>query len=275
MEGLLEDIRLEIIDAHLTRVTTEWDTAPQYPDAFTRLYLVTDGTGVLYRDGLRSVLTEGNEYLVPAGTLFSPAPSPGLTHIWIHFTARAIGGVELFDLISPPFTLPCGERSPHRALYRMILDLSQDSTAVGQLEKTAALRLLIAPFIREARFSEDTAADRAARFQPIIEHIERNLEREISVSELAGMMRLNVNYFSNLFSAAFSVGPRAYMLKTRIRRAQLYLWSTGMPIKAIAAGVGFTDVCYFSRTFKRITGITPGGYRKRKELISPSRPGGY
>jgi iron complex transport system substrate-binding protein len=54
-----------------------------------------------------------------------------------------------------------------------------------------------------------------------------------------------------------------YIIQQRMARAATLLSETSSPIKQIGNAVGYEDAYYFSRLFKRITGMTPSDYRQK------------
>ncbi len=84
---------------------------------------------------------------------------------------------------------------------------------------------------------------------------------DISLPGLA--LHLGVSYSSlrQKFSAATGLGPARWLADMRCQKARELLADTDTPIKQIAAQVGIPDAFSFSRTFKRITGISPEAYR--------------
>lgn len=81
-----------------------------------------------------------------------------------------------------------------------------------------------------------------------------------SISEKVG---LTGTYFSQLFKAEMGVGVNVYIVDKRIGRAKFLLESTPLKLEDIARQTGFMSASYFSRAFKKYTGITPSQYRKR------------
>jgi len=54
----------------------------------------------------------------------------------------------------------------------------------------------------------------------------------------------------------------AYLGEYRISKAEILLRYGGMSIGEIASETGFSDICYFSRAFKRLRGVSPGQFRE-------------
>ncbi len=90
-----------------------------------------------------------------------------------------------------------------------------------------------------------------------IDYIEAHLEAEISLSELALAAGLSKFHFSRLFKAAIGLTPHKYLLKRRIERAARVLRQGEAEIARVAHNFGFADQSHFTRTFKKIKGVTP------------------
>ena len=70
------------------------------------------------------------------------------------------------------------------------------------------------------------------------------------------------NYVSSLISAATGMSLHRYLLFIRISNAIDLLETTGLSIGSIAQQTGFDDVCYFSKYFRKLTGLAPRDYRR-------------
>lgn len=79
-----------------------------------------------------------------------------------------------------------------------------------------------------------------------------------SLASLAGMSRAS---FSDHFSRAFGLGPIEFVQKARLRVAARLLEVTDLPIKAVAASVGYSGSRSFSRAFEAAYGTLPTRYR--------------
>jgi transcriptional regulator GlxA family with amidase domain len=97
-------------------------------------------------------------------------------------------------------------------------------------------------------------------------YIGTHLTEKLTVEMLASRANLSVDYFSKLFYQETGERPLPFIQRKRIERSQFLLVTTDMPLAVIAAETGFEDISYFSRIFKKITGYTPGNY-KRIQLL--------
>ena len=99
---------------------------------------------------------------------------------------------------------------------------------------------------------------RIARF------FEENLDQPIQLRQVADLFYLSTGYMYTLFKKEFGVSPKEYLLNLRIRQAERLLREEKqLPIKTVAAAVGFENPLYFSRCFRQRTGLSPSEYRKK------------
>jgi transcriptional regulator GlxA family with amidase domain len=90
-----------------------------------------------------------------------------------------------------------------------------------------------------------------------------NYERADVVAEAARVSGLPKRTFDRRFKAATGYSPLAYVQALRIEEAKQMLETDAAPVDAIGREVGYEDASSFSRLFRRLTGISPGDYRRR------------
>ncbi len=268
---LVEHADFRIETTHRTIITHEWDDWRAHSDPYSRLYFVSAGSGRLQANGETVYLKKGHFYLFSAGTTILLAPSPGMDHHWMHFTAHVPGGVDLMRLMRCPTTVSLSSypqylRESVDPLWQRIHACSASQDEFMKLELRVHLLVLLEPFLQAA---EPLWTDYSwyERFHPVLSYLEAHLAESIDIETLAEIVNLNPNYFSNIFSRRFGMAPYRYLVRRRIDRAQVLLWTTSRSIKEIAASVGYDDVCYFSRIFRRVSGIPPGAYRSQRERL--------
>ena len=96
-----------------------------------------------------------------------------------------------------------------------------------------------------------------------IAYIEKNYCENINITELSHIAGYSERQFSRLFNITFSTTPNLYITNLRIQKSQQLLITTNLSIGEISWSCGFEDQNYFSRTFKKHTGMTPTEYRKK------------
>jgi AraC-like DNA-binding protein/ligand-binding sensor protein len=98
--------------------------------------------------------------------------------------------------------------------------------------------------------------------QKALKYINAHYTEEITLDNVAGAVFLSPTYFSKLFSEEMGCRFTAYLNKVRIEKSKLLLRSSGIPLVDIAGLVGYEDQSYFTKVFKRLTGLSPGKYRE-------------
>jgi transcriptional regulator GlxA family with amidase domain len=90
-------------------------------------------------------------------------------------------------------------------------------------------------------------------------------DEEWPVRRLARVSGVSQAHFARSFSDAFGVPPHRYLLTRRIERAKALLRDTHLPITEIAFQTGWNSLGTFGRTFRDITGESPGELRVREQ----------
>jgi len=97
----------------------------------------------------------------------------------------------------------------------------------------------------------------------VIKIMQENIQKTITLKEMAAASNLSVTHFSSLFRKKTGHSPIEYFNHLKIQKACQYLAFTGMTIKELAFCVGVDDQYYFSRMFTRLMGMSPSIYRRR------------
>lgn len=95
-----------------------------------------------------------------------------------------------------------------------------------------------------------------------VDYIQLNLENPLTLNEIAATLHVNPTYLSRKFREDTNMNIIEYINHKRIEEAKLYLHRGNKSVTEIAFLVGFNDVNYFSRVFKKITSVTPSQYVK-------------
>lgn len=92
--------------------------------------------------------------------------------------------------------------------------------------------------------------------------IDSDLTADLSLKAQAAFLEINPSYLSTLFKKETGVSLTEYVNRRRIEHGILLLNTTSLQIQAVAQRCGIPDVNYFSKLFKKTTGMTPMAYRK-------------
>ena len=112
--------------------------------------------------------------------------------------------------------------------------------------------------------TEPAASGRAARSAAETKALADTQSRqELSGEETAERYQLSVNHFNRIFKEFNGMPFREYLINVRVEKAREYLANPQMNIREIGTLVGYSNPNYFSRIFKKKTGLTPIEYRNQ------------
>ncbi len=158
--------------------------------------------------------------------------------------------VRVFDLLIKPIE----PREIEHCLQRV-----GDAVRARRAQSERRPQALIAPMPHEARYRPHTPP--SVRLQQAVAHINKHFEETLPESQMARLCQMSPSRFCREFKTAYGVTYVEYVARHRIAQAQRLLNNPAMSIADAAAAVGFADPSYFTRVFRRVTGLSPSAYR--------------
>ncbi len=104
------------------------------------------------------------------------------------------------------------------------------------------------------------------KIEKTINYLNESYRLDSSVEELAKISSTSVSNLEKLFKKCFGMSPLSYRNTIRVEHAKMFL-AGGYSVSETANRVGFSDVFYFSRVFKKICGISPSRYSKENTTV--------
>lgn len=95
-----------------------------------------------------------------------------------------------------------------------------------------------------------------------IQYIHQNYRNKISLNEVAEHVFLSPSYFSKKFKEEIGKNFNQYVNEIRTKQAKHLLKNTDYSLSEIASDIGFENLSYFSKVFRRITGLSPSAYQR-------------
>lgn len=95
------------------------------------------------------------------------------------------------------------------------------------------------------------------------EYISAHYSEEIDFDLCAKRCNMSRSRFTHLFTKTVGTSPLQYQQQFRLEQASELLRFSGLSISEVSESVGFSDALYFSRLFRKHTGISPSEYRKK------------
>lgn len=179
-----------------------------------------------------------------------------------------------------PFALE-GSKSAHcvdarsgtpREVYALMQRIRQQLPADTRLKKLTAITCLKMALVvllnhhasRRVKMELfDRRQQALEQLEPLFQHIERNLSAPLRVSEAAHLVKMSTSRFTTFFRNTTGQSFVEYLTRYRVARAQELLRSTERTLADVGNEVGFCDQSYFGLVFKRLSGMTPKGYRRK------------
>ncbi len=217
--------------------------------------------------GRGSLEMDGQGYKIEAGSLFllfpevrhayQPDPETGWTEFWVGFRGPQVDAFLANGIISPnkPLYQP-GHQSKLISGFLTIFEQVKLQSPLYQFRACAEVVRLLAETLSLERLSAQPT-----RSQKIVEQakvfIEENISTAFDLERLAAEARLSVPSLNEVFKSYTGMTPYQYCIHTKINRAKEILASGETSVKSISLQLGFDDPYYFSRLFKKKTGVSP------------------
>lgn len=113
-----------------------------------------------------------------------------------------------------------------------------------------------------ARLHQEPSPANSLRINRAIDYIHKNPYIKHSVQSLCTVAGMKKSYFMANFKKLTGFSPIKYCGNLKLEHSKTFLVNTNWPINEIARHCGFSDEFYYSRMFKRFTGLSPSEFRK-------------
>lgn len=219
----------------------------------------------------------GTVWLCPAGVredmihLYGEIPDS----LHIYLPASALAKTASQDLGVDPQRLQLryagGFRDPLiEAIGRTVAaELSNPSPVAGLLVETLSAALGVYVMRNYSNLLPASQAPPPARgtldgrrLARVLAFIDAQLDRDLTLEELAREACLSPFHFARSFKAAMGVSPHRYLLQRRLDRAKALLRAGALSTTEVALTCGFSSPAHFASSFKSATGITPSLFRR-------------
>nr|WP_312579217.1 AraC family transcriptional regulator [Sedimentibacter sp.] len=212
---------------------------------------------------------EGEPYIMKPGMVLHAGPGICLDkevigdetwqYIVIHYNIPK-NEIKKFPLYQSHFAFLTGQNPKISDLIQQ-LHISQSTPGASSLFKTKMLfTLLLSEFFDSARRKlEDKGT---ALIEQVMEYIRQNHAEPITISQIAADFGLDRRRLTYLFERQAGMSPSNYLIQCRMLKAKELLGNCTCSIKQVSECVGYYDSLYFSRAFKKQTGMSPSEFRK-------------
>ncbi len=226
-----------------------------------KFYYIKDGGCKITIRGKEYEGVPGRWFFIPAGTphSYSNDTTKPFSKFWIHFDMYPDNGV-LFGDINIPFYVDVKQPSKIDRLFRMIT--TECDKAANLFYRKAALLNLIAEYIHQASPDTEIGYSNDDDISRVVEYVNKNIEQNIKLEELAKICHLHPNHFIRTFKKKTGETPLYFVQRRKMEIAKRLIEETELSLGEIMSRVGFVDAAQFSKKFKRFYGRSPRDYRK-------------
>lgn len=258
------------------------------------LYVIRNGDMYLQEDGIRYHLKANDFFILEPGLHHVGYQKAPCDYYYVHFTHQDMGRVEdeksamamlaekqrkclisnnldEKDPTDPITYLPkhfhlSGEES--RLQLHSAVEYYNGREAHYKRRASAQLHSFLLSVAHEHFLVEKYADNKCIRksekiAEQLLHYLNQNYMKHFTSKEIAEMFEINFDYINRVFSNMTGLPIFTYINNLRIYNAKQLIATTDLPFSEIAYIVGIEDRYYFSKLFKKITGISPTDYYKK------------
>lgn len=230
-------------------------------------FIVLKGSGHLEYDGQQFLLQKGDCVFIDCKKPYSHHASEDLWSLkWAHFYGPSMSGIyeKYVERGGRPCFRPQNLGDFDRILNELF-KLAASSIYVRDMKIFEKLTGLLTLLMEESWHPEKNpvSSSQKQNMQKVKEYLDQHYFDKITLDQLSELFFINKFYLTRVFKEQFGTTLNSYLLQVRITHAKQLLRFSDQTIEKIGQECGMSDANYFTRTFKRIEGITPGEYRKR------------
>jgi len=189
---------------------------------------------------------------------------PGATwdHRYVAFRGRCVDR-WLAEGLWPETPVPA---PPHRRYHQTMDDVIRLAFSASRLDRRRAVNLVESILLDLAEHERRQTPQRAEWLRRVLAVLSDPDAWPFDYDALAADVGMGTSTLRRRFRREMGFPMHHFALQQRITSARAMLLDTPLPIKSIARRLGFRDVYFFTRQFRQITGLSPGAFRKTREV---------
>lgn len=234
-----------------------------------QLIYIAAGKGEFYFKGSKepTIVTKGNMILFRPGEpqVYYYYAVDKTEVYWVHFTGWKVEEyLERYELPHEENVFYTGVSPDYPWIYnQMIRELQLQRVNHEDMISLYMHHIFITinRYIKERR---ETKNDTINDIERAAHYFKDNYNKQISIEQYAEEHLMSVNWFIHSFKSVMKMSPMQYIISLRIAMAKGYLENSTKNIAEISNEVGYENALYFSRLFRKYTGMTPTEYRKKR-----------
>ena len=243
-----------------------WNITENYP--YYSLNFLVSGETMLEINGEEFTVLPNQCFLVPPNTpvhYYSKPSAKKIEVFWINFYGKDCEKLISMTNFSktPVLQLPANVRTAILSNFKETLSLCAYPHIQGILCNQLLSTIIKALLINSKLFIEAAPRKKLTDFDKIITLINTNLfSQSLNAAFICKQCYITPEHLSRLFKKHMNLHFSSYVNTERIKKASALLLDTDYPLVKIAELVGYGDVYYFCKIFKKYRLMTPSEYRK-------------
>lgn len=195
-------------------------------------------------------------------------------HSWIHCDGSLVGEQVREAQVPLNEVVSLGDPS---LMEKHLLELHEELTTQSEPDPMIVKNLFQNMLHRLSRTIEGERDARSPkripeRFLAMKKYMEAHFVEPLTLDTLAERAHLSVPHFCSEFRRYFEVSPVAYLIRLRMHAAAYHLRNVNYRVSEVAGLVGYDDIFYFSKLFKKRYGLSPRAMRTSMTAASSEAP---
>ena len=268
MESDIKNLSFQLESITKSKYDSDWhSTLHTHP--FTELFYVVDGKGEFNIQGQRFPVKPNDFVIINPQVEHTELSSPDepLEYIVLGIRGLSFSNLTPVSEGGHPFSF-FNLRDEQKDILRYLNAMVQEATSQSMSYELVChnlLEILLIKILRHQHFDLEVGKQsKATKDISFIKHyLETYYHESIQLEDLASMTHLSRFYISHSFKKEIGMSPMEYLIDIRIKESKILLRTTNYSISQVADIVGFTTPTYFSKQFRKSTGISPTDYREQ------------
>lgn len=186
------------------------------------------------------------------------------TLVWCHFSGQLCKMLERFNT-GKTVAVDLTKSNQFEYIFRHMISTFNVKDPYYKISAAGYMAVIISEITKSLECKDINMSNLTNHdIDMVINHMYFNYNKPIELNNYAGMCCLSKSRFTHLFKQYTGVSPYHFQLNIRIERAIDILSTTESNVKDCATAVGFDDLSYFCRIFKKFTSKSPTEYKKNR-----------
>ncbi len=212
-------------------------------------------------------IVPGDFFVIPMKTphMYEADPENPWTIYWVHF--KGITSSHIVSSIEKQIGLKGFIEYDEKCIELFNEIYTHLERGYGQnnlMYSNMCLWHFLTTFLYNEKYDPSGKLSNKSMTDTVIDFLSANLDKTLTLEEIARKVNLSPPYFSYLFKQKTGFSPIEYFNHLKAQKACQYLLFTDLRIKEISQELGIEDQYYFSRLFTKIMGISPNEYREKR-----------